>query len=328
MSFSKDIRLQRNVLIIGLGLMFIKIYAFQVTQSNAILSDALESLVNIAGGSFALFSLVIASRPSDKNHPYGHGKIEFISGFIEGTLIVVAGLMMIGKAAYNLVYPQEIQALALGILLTAFTGLVNFAMGYRLKITGKEKGSVIMTSEGTHLMSDGYTSLALIIGIGVVWLTDITMLDNFVAIFFGFYILYTGYKIFKTSVAGMMDEIDMSIVEELAVELNQQRKPEWIDVHNLRVLKFGRDIHIDCHLTLPWYRSLEESHEQVVLLEKLIQQKFAPQTEFFIHVDPCEENSCNLCLVKDCAHRKHAFVKKIKWDANNLLLNTKHDLDS
>ena len=327
MSFSKDIRLQRNVLIIGLGLMLIKVYTFQVTQSNAILSDALESLVNIASGAFALFSLVVASKPSDKNHPYGHGKIEFISGFIEGTLIVVAGLMMISKATYNIIYPQEIEELALGIVLTAFTGLVNYGMGYRLKKEGETKNSVIMTAEGTHLMSDGYTSLALIVGISIVWLTNITLLDNFVAILFGLYILYTGYKIFKTSIAGMMDEIDMKIVDELVVELNKERRDEWIDVHNMRVLKFGRDIHIDCHLTLPWYNSLEESHAQVVLFEKLIQQKFTPQTEFFIHIDPCVEDSCGLCLMKDCAHRKHAFIKKVKWDADNLLHHAKHELD-
>ena len=304
--------------------MLVKVYTFYQTSSNAVLSDALQSLVNIASGTFALVSLKIASRPSDKNHPYGHGKIEFISGFVEGTLIIIAGLMMIGKAGYNMIVPNEVKELLLGIVLTSLTGLINFIMGFKLKKQGQEKGSMIMISEGSHLMSDGYTSLALIIGIGVVWLTDLVILDNVISILFGLYVLYMGYKIFRKSIAGIMDEMDMDLVNEFVNELSLERKPDWIDVHNLRIIKFGRDVHIDCHLTLPWYYSLEQTHEHVVLFEDVIKRKFEPQTEFFIHADPCIESSCRLCLVADCSHRKLPFEKKLKWNVDNVLENAKH----
>lgn len=304
--------------------MFVKAYTFYITSSNAVLSDALESLVNIASGTFALVSLKIASRPSDKNHPYGHGKVEFISGFIEGTLIIIAGVMMIGKATYNIIVPNEVRELMLGILLTSITGFVNFAMGYKLKKQGQEKGSMIMISEGSHLMSDGYTSLALIVGIAVIWLSGFVILDNVISILFGVYVLYMGYKIFRKSIAGIMDEMDMNLVDEFIEELNVERKPDWIDVHNLRIIKFGRDVHIDCHLTLPWYYSLEESHEQVELFERVIKQKFEPQTEFFIHADPCIEDSCKLCLITDCLHRKQEFQNKVEWNVDNVLANVKH----
>lgn len=304
--------------------MFVKAYTFYITSSNAVLSDALESLVNIASGTFALVSLKIASRPSDKNHPYGHGKVEFISGFIEGTLIIIAGVMMIGKATYNIIVPNEVRELMLGILLTSITGFVNFAMGYKLKKQGREKGSMIMISEGSHLMSDGYTSLALIVGIAVIWLSGFVILDNVISILFGVYVLYMGYKIFRKSIAGIMDEMDMNLVDEFIEELNVERKPDWIDVHNLRIIKFGRDVHIDCHLTLPWYYSLEESHEQVELFERVIKQKFEPQTEFFIHADPCIEDSCKLCLITDCLHRKQEFQNKVEWNVDNVLANVKH----
>ena len=304
--------------------MLVKAYTFYQTSSNAVLSDALESLVNIASGTFALISLKIASRPSDKNHPYGHGKVEFISGFVEGTLIIIAGLMMIGKSTYNIFVPNEVKELMLGIVLTSITGLINFIMGLRLKRQGQEKGSMIMISEGSHLMSDGYTSLALIIGIGVVWFSGFVILDNVISILFGLYVLYMGYRIFRKSIAGIMDEMDMDLVDEFIKELNQERKLDWIDVHNLRIIKFGRDVHIDCHLTLPWYYSLEQTHNQVVLFENVIKRKFEPQTEFFIHADPCIENSCKLCLISDCAERKHAFENKVVWDVNNVLENAKH----
>lgn len=304
--------------------MFVKAYTFYITSSNAVLSDALESLVNIASGTFALVSLKIASRPSDKNHPYGHGKVEFISGFIEGTLIIIAGLMMIGKATYNIIVPNEVKELMLGILLTSITGFVNFAMGFRLKKQGQEKGSMIMISEGSHLMSDGYTSAALILGIAVVWLSGFVILDNIISILFGVYVLYIGYKIFRKSIAGIMDEMDMDLVNEFIKELNGERKSDWIDVHNLRIIKFGRDVHIDCHLTLPWYYTLEESHEQVDLFEKVIKQKFEPQTEFFIHADPCIQESCKLCLITDCFHRKQEFQNKVEWNRDNVLANVKH----
>ena len=304
--------------------MLVKAYTFYLTSSNAVLSDALESLVNIASGTFALISLKIASRPSDKNHPYGHGKIEFISGFVEGTLIIIAGLMMIGKATYNIIYPNEIKELFLGILLTSVTGLVNFVMGFKLKKQGQKKGSMIMISEGSHLMSDGYTSLALIVGIGVVWLSGFVVLDNVVSILFGLYVLYMGSKIFRKSIAGIMDEMDMDLVDEFIGDLNQERKAEWIDVHNLRIIKFGRDVHIDCHLTLPWYYTLEKSHEQVELFEQVIKRKFEPHTEFFIHVDPCVESSCRLCLISDCKVRMHPFEKKVEWGMDNVLENSKH----
>lgn len=312
------------MLLVGLLLMVVKVYTFYQTSSNAVLSDALESLVNIASGTFALVSLKIASRPSDKNHPYGHGKVEFISGFIEGTLIIIAGLMMIGKSTYNIFVPHEVKELILGVVLTGITGLVNFMMGLRLKKQGQEKGSMIMISEGSHLMSDGYTSLALIIGIGVVWVSGLVVLDNVISILFGLYVLYMGYKIFRKSIAGIMDEMDMDLVDEFIEELNRERKPEWIDVHNLRIIKFGRDVHIDCHLTLPWYYNLEKSHEQVELFEQVIKRKFEPHTEFFIHADPCIESSCRLCSISECKERKHSFEKKVEWDMDNVLENSKH----
>lgn len=325
MSFKSDIKYQRSVLVIGFVLMFVKVLAYQITHSNAILSDALESLVNISSGSFALFSLWVAAKPSDKNHPYGHGKVEFISGFVEGTLIVVAGLMMIGKAVYNLIYPHEVTDLLLGILLTAVAGLVNFLMGYGLKKKGEEKASMTMKSEGAHLMSDGYTSAALIIGIAVVWITKLPFLDNVVTIIFGLYILFLGYKIFKESIAGIMDEMDMVLVDSIVKKLNDNRKEEWVDVHNLRVLKFGRDIHIDCHLTLPWYNNLEESHAQVDLFERSLQQEFSQSTEFFVHADPCVEKSCEICILSSCQHRKRKLERKIDWTAENIIANRKHD---
>jgi divalent metal cation (Fe/Co/Zn/Cd) transporter len=164
----------------------------------------------------------------------------------------------------------------------------------------------------------------LILGIAVVWATGITLLDNIISIAFGAFVLYTGYKIFRKSISGIMDEIDMDLVESIVDDLNKERQEDWIDVHNLRVIKFGRDIHIDCHLTMPWYYSLSEAHEQVDKFELLLKKHIGGNAEFFIHADPCEEHSCSICSLRDCPERKHAFVKKVHWQTDNVLTNRKH----
>lgn len=328
MSFKQDIALQRMVLVAGVLLMFVKGFAFIQTGSNAILSDALESLVNISSGAFALYSLWYASRPSDVNHPYGHGKIEFISGLLEGVLILIAGIAIVSKAVYNLIYPQVVAQLMLGVLLTFITGLVNFLLGLRLKKTGEDKKSMVLISEGTHLMSDGYTSFALVLGVALVWLTKKVWIDNLLAIGFGLYILYAAYRILRQSIAGIMDEVDQSLVESIVKVLEKQRKPDWIDVHNLRAVKYGRDIHIDCHVTLPWYRSLEESHNDLDEIEGIVRKEFRAQVEFFIHADPCVESSCSICALKTCKERKHPFIKKVEWNVSNALAEAKHTLNS
>jgi cation diffusion facilitator family transporter len=308
MSYKSDIRLQRNVLFIGFLLMGIKGFAFYITNSNAILTDALESLVNIAAGSFSLFSLYYAAQPSDENHPYGHGKVEFISGIIEGTLIALAGLSMIAKAAYNFYHPENIESLDTGLALAFGAGAVNFIMGNMLEKRGKEKQSMTMKSEGAHLKSDGYTSFGMVAILGIVYLTGLLWMDNVLAILMALYICYMGYRILRQSVAGIMDETDNDVNELAFSVVNAQRAPQWIDFHEFRVIRYGRNLHIDCHLVLPFYYTIKEEHIEVKQIEKLLNDGLDQPAEIFIHTDPCNESFCKQCQVADCAFRSEPFA--------------------
>lgn len=326
MDIKRDITLQQRVLVVGLGLMGIKMIAWMVTGANAIFSDMMESLVNVLAGGFALFSLRLASRPKDVNHPYGHGKVEFISGAIEGVLIVVAGILIGGKALYDTIHPHEVSNLDLGLYLTALAGGINFFMGVQLVKRGKAHHSMTLISEGEHLKSDGYSSAALLVGIALVWVTGIVWLDNVVAFLFAVFILVVGIRILRKSIAGIMDEADFDIIVDLVAHLEANRKPNWMDIHNLRVIRYGRALHVDCHLTLPNYYNLEQVHHEVDVLEQLIDAHFENPTEVFVHADPCKPACCELCSMVDCPIRSDAFRKQVPWTVTVLVENSKHQL--
>ncbi len=305
--------------------MGVKFFAWWVTNSNSILTDALESIINVAGGTFGLFSLYVANLPRDRNHPYGHGKIEFISAGFEGGLIFIAGLTIIIKSVYNLFHPQELEQLGLGILIVLISGLVNFLMGLALTRRGLRIHSLVMEASGKHLQSDAYSSAGLLVGLGVIYLTGIGWLDNVVAIIFGGIILFTGFRLTRTAVAGIMDEADYHLISGIIDALRDQRHPDWIDVHNFRIIKYGMTLHIDCHLTLPWYYEIRQGHIRVKELEKAIAQRSDQPIELFIHADPCDPpTACKICQKTDCPVREAPFEAAIEWSLENFMHNDKH----
>ncbi len=323
-TFSPDFRLQRTALLLGLVLMGIKFAAWWFTNSNAILSDALESIINVLAGAFALYSLWIAAQPRDRNHPYGHGKIEFVSAGFEGGLIFLAGISIVVKAVYNLLHPQQLEDLDLGLLLTLLTGGFNFLMGRSLLARGKKTRSSLMQASGEHLLSDAWSSLGLIIGLVLVKFSGWIWLDSAIAILFAGIIIYTGFRLLRSALAGIMDETDQDLLKELVNSLEAQRSPNWIDLHNLRVIKYGSQLHIDCHLTLPWYFSNRECHTEMKKIENLAAEHLGTSVEVFIHVDPCLPESCRVCLKSDCAERQNAFTERINWTFENAILDQKH----
>ncbi|WNJ21597.1 cation diffusion facilitator family transporter [Pontibacter sp. G13] len=323
----QNIRYQAWILVAGTLLLAGKFAAYFLTQSNAILSDALESIVNVSAGAFALFSLVYAARPEDENHPYGHGKIEFISASIEGALIVLAGMGIVVKAGYNLIHPQELQRLDLGIWITAGAGAVNYLLGYLAEQRGNRVDSMALRASGKHLKSDAWTSLGLLGGIALVYLTGVVWLDNVLALGFGGYILWIGVGILRQSLAGIMDEADYQLIKRIVKILNQHRHENWVDIHKLRTIKFGSRLHIDSHLTLPWYLSVQEAHDEVDAIQEVINEAFGKQVEMFVHVDPCLPSSCPICTKADCPQRKAEFQKRIEWRMRNLMADARHGLD-
>ena len=324
-SQKSNTKLQYLVIGVGLLLLLIKLLAYWLTNSNTILSDALESIVNVVMALVGLASLIIAARPKDQNHPYGHGKIEFLYSSLEGVLIVIAGIGIILKSAYSFYEPSALQKIDLGLLLIAITGLVNFLLGKILENQGKKSQSPTLLSSAQHLYSDAFTTLGIILGLSLIFIFDFNWLDNLIAIIFALWIIYTGIKLIRSALAGIMDEMDEELLDDLIEFLDENRHENWVDIHNFRIIKYGTDLHLDLHLTLPWYLDLNESHAEVKRFEALLVHKFPRNIECFIHTDPCIENSCKICSKSDCQLRQSSKTKHIKWNKEIVRKNRKHD---
>lgn len=321
---SGNLKTQSVAVGVGLLLFVIKFAAWIITGSNAILSDALESVINVLAGGFALFSIYYASRPKDAGHLYGHGKMEFISSGLEGLLILIAGLVIIGKAIYNFIEPQELDELGMGILLTSGAGLVNFLLAIMLIRRGKKVHSVAMESDGKHLLSDAYSTVGMLVGLLIVWLTGEVWLDNAIALLFGGLLVRIGYKVLRTAAGGILDETDEELVEKLSQVLEKNRQDDWIDIHNLRIIKFGSVLHVDCHLTLPWYYTTEKGHDILDEIEAIVNRDMERRVELFIHIDPCRPHSCHICPKSDCEVRKHPFKERLPWKLREVLGEERH----
>ncbi|HEY4798209.1 MAG TPA: cation diffusion facilitator family transporter, partial [Bacteroidia bacterium] len=252
------------------------------------------------------------------------GKIENISAGFEGALIVITGISIIAGAVYGFFSPPELKKLDVGLLLSAFAGLCNYFMGAYLVKKGKQYNSILMVADGKHLIADTISGVGLVIGLALIYFTNVFWIDNILAIIFGGAILFTGYNLIKESVFNLLDKADLEKLNHLIAILNKRRREKWIDMHNLRILKYGSRLHVDAHLTLPWYDSLEEAHEEVDAVEKIMKKDMGDEIEFFIHADPCLPSSCPICSNENCTHRKNEFVRKLDWTIENLLPDSKH----
>jgi len=319
-----NLKVQKWVATISVALFVIKIVAWYITSSVAILTDALESIVNVVAGFIGLYSLYVSAKPRDSDHPYGHGKVEFISAAIEGTLIAVAGLFIIYEAVNNLLNPSTVQKLDWGILLVAITAIINYAIGVFCVKTGKKNNSLALIASGNHLKSDTYTTAGIIVGLIILYFTNIVWIDSAVAIIFALIIIVTGYKIIRSSIAGIMDEADEKLLEDLVTTLNENRNENWIDLHNLRIIKYGPTLHLDCHLTVPWYFNVLEAHAEIDKLSELVRAKYGESVELFVHSDACMEYSCKICIKEDCKVRLHPFKERVEWTIANISKNKKH----
>ena len=301
-----------------------KFTAYFITSSNAVLTDAAESIVNVLASSFAFYSIYLSAQPKDLNHPYGHGKVEFFSMFVEGILILVAGVLIILKSGYNIFVPAEVQNLFNGSIIIAVTGLINFFVGRLLIKESKSTNSLVLYADGKHLLTDAYSSAALVTGLLVIHFTGIYFLDSILSISMGLYIIYHGYILVRRSVGGLMDESDLNVVNNVISILNENRHDAWIDIHNLRTQSYGHELHIDCHVTLPYYYELNKVHDEISQIDTLINQKGYVRTEFFIHSDPCLPQCCHYCRMADCPVRSETQTKDIVWTPEIVTRNHKH----
>lgn len=319
-----NLQLQRWIAIASALLLIVKFAAYYITHSVAILTDALESIVNVVAGFIGLYSLYVSAKPRDIDHPYGHGKAEFVSAAVEGTLIFSAGALIIYSAIRNLILPQTLHRIGVGIYLVAFTALMNWVMGYFSLRQGKKNNSLALIASGKHLQTDTYSTLGIIVGLILISITGYSWIDSVVAIGFGLFIIYTGYHIIRKSLAGIMDEADMVLLKNMVDVLNANRRDAWVDLHNLRIIKYGNVLHVDGHLTVPWYFNINQAHEEIDHLASLIRRDFGQSLELFVHTDGCLNFQCPICDKKSCPVRQRPFKKQVIWTPDNILQNRKH----
>lgn len=326
MQINQNKRKQRLILlsfVASIILTGLKFFAFYLTDSNAILSDALESIINVIASGFAFYSIYLSAQPKDRNHPYGHGKIEFFSAGFEGALIVIASLFIIIEAVKRIMEPAPIQNLAQGAIFIMITIFVNTLIGYKLVEEGRRSNSLALTADGRHLLSDSVSSIVLIVSVGLIMLTGQIWIDSAASLLFGIFLAYNGFQLVSKSVAGLMDATDEKLLEKVVQSVRDNKKEHWVDVHNLRVQQYGSDLHIDCHLTLPYYWELQKAHEAIHEFENVLKESHTGETEIFVHADPCLPQCCYFCNMEVCLVRRHNFVQDIDWDAANLVKNQK-----
>lgn len=319
-----NLKIQKRIAALSILLLIGKTIAWYLTGSVAILTDAFESIVNVVAGLIGVYSLYVSAKPRDQDHPYGHGKAEFISAAVEGTLITIAGVIIIYEAFNNLIHPHTINELDHGIIIVAITGIINYFAGAICIKTGKKNNSLALISTGKHLQTDTWSTLGIVVGLILILVTKLVWLDSAVAIAFSIFIIFTGYKILRSSIAGIMDEADTELLKKLVEMLNTNRRENWIDLHNLRIIKYGSTIHLDCHLTVPWYLNVHEAHREIDALSNLAQNEYGESVELFVHSDGCLDFSCKICTKADCTVRKHPFEKKVVWTMENISSNRKH----
>ncbi|PZU91610.1 MAG: cation diffusion facilitator family transporter [Chryseobacterium sp.] len=325
---NSNIAFQKWIAVAGVILFAGKLVAWKLTNSDAVFSDAMESIVNVISAFLGLYSLYLAAKPKDENHPYGHGKVEFVTSAIEGSLISIAGVMIIYEGTNSLISGKVLEKLDLGIWIIAATAIINYIIGYISIQKGKKENSIVLVSSGKHLQSDTITTFGVVLSLILVSITKLVWIDSVVALSLGIYIIVIGYKIIRKSLSGIMDEADPEMLDRLASFLNESRKPEWIDVHNMKIQQFGSRLHIDAHLTLPWYFELRTAHDEMEEVIKLIAKNTDRSVEFNFHMDDCKPTSCAICQIFECPVRQHVFTKKIEWNGENISQPDKHTIEN
>jgi len=288
----------------------IKVAAYFATGSSAILSDALESTVNVIAAGLLLWSVALAARPADLGHPYGHGKAELFSAAAEGAMIAVAAATILLEAGRALLVGPELHQLDLGLGLVFAASAVNAALGAYLVAVGRRTESVALVADGRHVLSDVSTSAGVLIGLAAARVTGRLWLDPLTAIAVALHLAWVAGSIVWRAAQGLMDSADRATLARIADALEESRGPSWVDVHSLRAWRSGDVHHVDLHLVAPRFFSVEVLHRIGDGLEQNVLERAALGGEMIVHFDPCRPRDCPSCAYPECPVRSHAFAKR------------------
>ena len=273
-------------LVAGAGIFAAKVVAWQLTGSSAVLSDALESVVNVVAAAFALNALRVASKPADRDHPYGHGKMELLSAAFEGGLITFASALIFYEGIQTLRGPIEVRSLDVGLGVSVAAALANLVLGYYLLRKGKAVQSPTLIADGKHVLSDVWTTVGVIIGLVLVKLTGLTWLDPVTALFVGLLLARTGVHLVREAAEGLLDHDDPVLLQQIVDAFNAHAVEGLGGVHRLRVLRHGHQLHIDGHVHVPQAWTVKQAHDAVESLERQMRDQIGAPIELAFHLDP------------------------------------------
>src|SRR6266536_2855764 len=305
------VRFRAGAISLGLSIVLLaaKYQAYRMTGSTAILSDALETIVNVVAALFALGGLVFAGRPADRNHPYGHGKIEFFSAAFEGGLIAFAAVVIVYEVGQSLLAGPEVRRLGVGVLIVAAAGLVNLGLGLYLLRTGQRYQSLTLIAAGKHVLSDFWTSVGIVLGLGLVQLTGIAWLDPMVALVVALSLMWTGFRLVRHAAGGLLDEEDPALLSRVLNALQGYVGHGVIRVHHLRTIRSGRFHHVEAHLVVPEFWSVQKAHDVSEDVAARVIHDLGVEGEMVFHTDPCHRIYCSSCDLEDCPIRREPFLR-------------------
>lgn len=278
-------RAARLSVAVGVLMLTLKLTAYLLTGSNALLADALESVVHVGATLVMYWCLRIAQEPPDREHPYGHGKVEYLSVGFEGGMVALAAVAVVWEVGKSLWRGAEVGEFGLGLGLSALAALINLVLGMYLVRTGRRTRSSILVADGHHVLSDVYTSAGGLLGFGLVWLTGKIWIDSLTALVLAGLVLWSGIALLRQAVRGLMDQADKVLLAQVVEVINQQRQPEWLDCHNLRVRTSGELVYVDFHLVVPAQWTVAHAHEVSEALERAILGKLGTGGAVFVHLD-------------------------------------------
>lgn len=305
-------------LIVGVVLLVAKFVAYEVTDSRAILSDALESIANVFAAAIGLVTIYVASLPADKDHPYGHGKAEYFSVAFEGGFISFAAILIIYDSIHSLLVKNIVKEIDFGMMVVAAAGFINGVLGFYLKWKGKKLNSLALIGGGEHLLSDFLTSVGLVVGLFMVKWTGWMWIDAVIALSFGLLLGYTGLSLVRKSLSGLMDAEDLEMIRQLGKLFDKYAFPGIIRIHHTRVIRSGRYHHVDAHVVVPEFWEIQKAHDETVRFEKDVIKAYEFDGEMHLHLDPCRRAYCQMCDLQNCPVRVEPFVKRLEFTLEEL----------
>ena len=295
-------------LVVSIVLFGVKFVGWIVTGSTAFLSDALESVVNIVAALFTLVSLVVSARPADESHPYGHGKIEFLSSAFEGGLISFAALLIVYQAVQALLFGAAIREIDVGLALLAAAGIGNAVLGGYLLRTGRRERSPALEADGAHVLTDFWTTAGVLVGLVLVRITGIEAIDPLVAAGLGVNLAVVGARLVRGAVGGLLDESDRGLLTRIAEAVDRARMPGVVAIHRLRAIRVGGAVHVDAHLVVPRFWQVSAAHELAARFEEEVVRGVEGEAEHAFHLDPCRSFYCAGCPLEPCPVRADPFA--------------------